>query len=282
LISQNRPYLTDFSLSFYAPTEDSSALGSLYWRAPETMCNQEYLAYSDVWGFAMLLVDAMYGCFYVRDVLAAHDHEEIIARLPYLIGLPSATHIQFTEHHTWFFSEFQACRFDSDTVLRVRAQSPQWEIDAGELEDFRRLITDTLVWHGPDRLTFAEILEHPFFGGPQITPLCDQPSALPLVSRVSSPHAEVMLKWIKYYYYETFHHTPPSAHDWLMEQLQTNAVRIIEQLTRLKASYDMQEVVRAVCQTGFFLSLNTRSNSSSFESRVFLILHLLAFRWYVV
>ncbi len=282
LISQNRPYLTDFSLSFSAPTEDSAALGSLYWRAPETMCNQEYLAYSDVWGFAMLLVDAMYGCFYVRDVLAAHDNDEIIAKLPYLIGLPGPTNIQFTENHAMFFSEFQSCRFDLTVVARIHAHSPQWEIETEELEDFRNFITETLVWHGPDRLTFAEILTHPFFGGPKVTPLCDQPSSLPLISPVSSPHAEVIHKWVKYYYFETFHHSPPVDHDWLVGHLQKNAMRVIDQLSSLQATYDIKEVVRAVCQTGFFLSLNTRSNSSSFESRIFLVLHLLAFQWYVV
>jgi len=281
--------ISDFTLTTFENKGHEIAFGTLYWRSPECLLMRECGVSSDVWAFGMMLLDCLYGCIYMRDIVQVEDNEDMLAKLIYIIGQPPVQWVQkyIPEKKHLLYKSFP------EIEEQIRKSTVQMTLSPKELECVRNLITNILQWDSAKRYTMDQILQHPFFSGKTINPLPQQ-SESPMLAcppkwcfeigekvctiqwRARS-EKDFIQRWIKYYYHDTFHTHLPVNLDWLLYDTTILVKRIVDRLKLLETTFNVKNVIKACCKFYYFMWRDYWPDDPFFECTVFHILYLLQF-----
>ena len=271
LIDDNRTLISDFTLTNFENKGTGISFGSLYWRSPETLAEHSSGKCNDIWGFGIMLLDALYGCYYMQDVLQVESNEDMLLKLPYLIGPPPET---WLERHPNKLD--RSIVFDERFIQRIRKTNTQISLSNAQTSNLHDLISRILQWEPADRATITEILNHPFFA------INDQiPSQWPekkwSIQWRDRQEKESLIKWIKFYYHETFHTALPSNYDWLLTDSMYLAKQLLDQLKSLQCTFNVNQIIRYAGQLYYFFYLDFYPECPLFECAIFHMLQLLEF-----
>lgn len=290
LISQQyRPMLSDFTLTTAEGKGNEIAFGTLYWRSPECLLLRGCQRSSDVWSFGMMLLDCLYGCTYMMNIMNAKDDHDLLIKLSCIVDPPSAEWLQANLEPL-----NDALPLERREQLRALWQGlvhpdPVWcdhvtehnqlqiSLQPQELEWVQDLISKLLVWEASQRLTMDQVLQHPMFTNvkavtpfPQVvSPFKTKlgPLKLPTASTSSAvqehpvfqitwrdpSEREYIRNWTKFFYLEQFHHNLPAEEDWLLSDITVMAKRLIDHLRLIECTFHLKTVIKVCSEFLFFL-----------------------------
>lgn len=178
---QYRPLISDFTLTTVENRGTEMAFGTLYWRAPECLTMRECRRPADVWAFGMMLLDCLYGCTYMMQVMNAKDDRDMLLKLACIVGAPSAEwlqkYVEATDSVVVGVAHGEAAASIERASLKAAllAPDPVWcdhvtehsqlqvSLQPPELAMMQDLLSKLLVWDPEQRLTMEQVLEHPVF-----------------------------------------------------------------------------------------------------------------------
>lgn len=274
MILDGNPLVSDFTLTNFEQKGNEMAFGTLYWRAPETLSQKAYGKPADVWSFGIMLLDCLYGCYYIKDIMKADNNMEVLSSLKYIIGLPEDKSLLEDEV------------YDDVIISHIQNNDIQIVLSDAQLAPLRDLIGKILLWNAEDRLTFEEILQHPFFT--PVAQTAPPPSYFPLKEKVwnifwkDASEKEILTKSAKYIYHETFRTATPSGLDWLTNDVVFLAKRLIDHLKTMQVTFNTNQITRNAAYFFYFLYLDHYPDNPLFESVVYHILHLLEFNVFIL
>ena len=174
--------LIDFSLCTYADTSTDDAVTTLQYRAPEVIVGLEYGRPADIWSFGMVLFNVLMGFHFTSLCTEEHKVRHSID-LMNAFGWPEWPEydraiINLLGHYSLPKSRPKKGYFDFENVLSSN-NSPEASALAADL------LSSILKTKPSDRLTWPQILEHPFWAYKQDIPNLKQWSPV-LPSRLKS------------------------------------------------------------------------------------------------
>ncbi len=266
--------ITDFTLTSFQDRVQETAFGSLFWRAPESLCQEPLRKPGDVWSFGMMLLDMVHGCCYMKDVMDVTDDTDMLSKLLYLVDTPTD---EWKYTHTLFWDQMRTP--NEETVIDSIQRFPRViKMEEAEQHAFEDLISHILIWDHRQRLTMNEILTHPFFAD-------DDPGAdTSIRSPVSDIHwnhgseREDLRKAVKNVYFDMHQVALPAHKDWFITDCVYLAKKCIDQLRTIPVTFSPPHIVFRVCQMMNFLTSDYYPDDPLFESVLFHLLHLLNFR----
>lgn len=290
--------ISDFTLTTFRDKGTDMAFGTLYWRSPECLLQQEAREPNDVWAFGVILMDSLYGCNYMGDIMQARDNEHLLQALACLLVDPSPEFVRkrFVENAGWSPQRVEQLLTHTDEQLSFRISDAKVQITLSEEElgMVQDMISRILLWDPEERLTMAQVLEHPFFTSSRaVNPLPRNSEVLgfdaPIIwkqhrlERVwnvqwrDRSEREYIKNWSKFFFHQTYNKVMPPEDDWLLEDCIILVKRVIDRLKLLETTFDVNHIIRACCQFMFFMWKDYWSDDPLFECVVFHLLNLLRF-----
>jgi serine/threonine protein kinase len=283
MIHDGNPLVSDFTLTNFEKKGNEMSFGTLYWRAPETLCQKAYGKPADVWAFGIMLLDCLYGCYYLKDIMKADNNMEVLSSLKYIIGLPDEKWFQNNDMSDVYGLDAQ---YDDVVISHIQNHDIQIVLSELQLTPLRDLIGKILLWNPEERLSFQEILDHPFFT--PITKSKEPPSYFPQKEKVwnifwkDDSEKEILTKSAKYIYHETFRTATPSGLDWLTKDVVFLAKRLIDHLKNMQVTFNTTQITRNAAYFFYFFYLDFYPDDPQFECIVYHILHLLEFNVFIL
>lgn len=270
LTSDYRVLITDFTISSHEGKGMTYPFGSLYWRAPECVLARDSTCQSDMWSFGMMLMDALYGCVYMEEVMKVDNNEDAWQALLAMLGEPPIE----------FIAQFVDAEHQKE-LWKKRKPPPRLDykvnMTRSEWKTVHDLLKQLLVWMPSNRITSADLLKHPVFlhsvppRGVTVQTMED------VVWRTASEKEHLRhLFQLRY-----------QLHDpWLLEEMVLLTKRVSEKLRSIQATFHQDHVVELCAKVLLFLWRDdTFVNDPFFESELYHVLHLLDFRifsWHVL
>lgn len=241
----DRVTLTDFTLASFVDRGEDISFGSLFWRAPETLSRVGYGRPADVWSLGVIVLDCLYGCCFMRDVLQGETNQDLL----------------------WKVSQFL---IDPEPLEHFRHLPVAVEMTPEELDGWQRLVSDMLRWEPTERIDIDRVLARL------------DPSSTPSLLVAPPPGLscdESLVRRARACYFTTFGFHPPPRLDWIHSEVAALCQRLTERLQEVKCSHSAETVMLYCAQVLYFLHLGFYPHDDElFESAVFHLLHLLDFR----
>lgn len=284
--------ISDFTLTTFEQKGDDMAFGTLYWRSPECLLKETCGTASDVWAFGVMILDALYGCFYLKDVMHARDNNDMLFKLNCLLTPPDTEWLE--AHLTPIQREHMSLPVDSELVEAVRTRQIQITVSEDQLVLVKDLVASILKWDVQQRPTMKEVLDHPFFQSRVVAPV-PQHSEDPLIDapllwcyqareKVWVIHwrdrseKEFIQREFKNVYFKLLKTEWSPNEQWLLDDTVVLAKRIVDRLKIMETTFDMKHLIHVCCEFCFFVWKNYwPEDDPLFESSMFHILNLLHF-----
>jgi len=281
--------ISDFTLTTFETKGHEIAFGTLFWRSPECLLMQACNTSADVWSFGVIILDCLYGCNYMKDVMHGTNNEDLISKLSQLLAPASpewtARCLPGKEHLLQ--------KSDPEVMRRIQESKIQITVSDKELELVQDLISRILVWDEGARPSMEEVLKHPFFVSKAINPL-PRTSENPMMDapiiwkynqmeRVWSiqwrdrSERQFIQRWAKYYYHQIFKLKMPEDEDWLLYDIVILSKRVIDRIKLLETTFHVKHIIKACCQFLYFIWKDYWPEDPLFECVMFHILYLLRF-----
>ena len=283
-----RYIISDFTLTTLQNKGNEIAFGTLFWRAPECAVERQCDTAADVWSLGIMMLDCMYGCHYLQQILGVDSNEDLLMKLTYVIGQPSSDWMQ-----TYLPDRpnLLSCR-DEATFEQIQAATSNIIGHEQDRNNFFDLIGKILKWEPSDRLTMREILQHPFFTDSNLAAsnlkaqLETDPSLSNAIAQTLTPvvrpwtiqwrndfekeHLEQRItKWHSIAYPDR------SLEAWLLQDIVVVCKKIIERLRVFQATFNVENIIKWVGHMYCFIWGHDWCEQECFEASIYHILNLL-------
>lgn len=281
--------LSDFTLTTFPKKGLEVPCASLYWRPPESMLGELYTPASDVFSFAVIIMDCLYGCSFFRDVLQIDSNEAGLTALCSVLGLPPATWVDRIKVPSVADSALRYRLSQATSALTLRDEEQQM------LDD---LLKHMLCWDPVERWTIEQVMLHPVFSLETFAPISKdaayeaqdmgQVMSFSSKQRWHEPTCEILWhteqekehisRLVKQAHHEIFETKLKDSEQWLLQDIIILAKRCIDRLRIIECTFDIKEVIHLCSQFYFFIwKQYWPEQDIHFEAGIFHLLHLLKF-----
>lgn len=269
LLAADKAVLTDFNLTTLGAKDGGCSLGTICWRPPECInAPAKYSVASDIWSFGIILLDCLYGCVFVKDVLqvVTSDH------------LPLGYRAMLTDQKApeWVHKHGR----DWDTIDTVRSRIRNAPHKLQECGDLMKVMAKMLKWDPAQRIKTADLWREPFFQkyAPSVS-MCQLIRIDRIVIAETLDPVQIKALWLRVL---PSHKPIPN---WCVPDTLLLASRLIRQLQTVNQTFEVEHVVSVCVNTLCYLWLGVwPSDNPLFESEMFHVLYLTqftVFSWYV-
>jgi serine/threonine protein kinase len=279
ITSQYDTYISDFTLTTFPKKGDEIAFGTLFWRSPECLLGKACGSGADVWSLGVMLLDCVYGCNYMKDIVDWRDDHDAIKKLIQLIGQPP---IQWIEANLTDETKEILFTHDEQLEMRIAESTVQITLTDDELKLAMDLVDRIMRWNPEDRPSIDEVLKHPFFGG-----YVETSKKVSTINREKVWHIhwrdqaekQHVENWVKFSYHDIFGVRIPHTDDWFLVDCVVLSKRIIDRLKIIEATFNVKNIIKMCVEFLGFIWKNywPTNDDVLFECKLYHILNLLKF-----
>lgn len=230
--------ITDFTLSNFSDLDQQfMSMGSLYYRSPECLMEVCYTQESDVWAFGMVLLDLLFGCCYMYDILKCETATDVFNNMVNIIGKPSQ---EYCEQNNLKIQDFKVTHPINYDLIKIVLSNQ-------ELHTVKTLLGKIFTWSMEDRLKVQDFAQY------SPVPLNCHTSSVHTIQWKSKHEKNAIQTKIQHYICDTLEFK--STTSLKLQHVLYLVKRIYDKFILQNSSFDLNQVIEMCSRCYLYLYL---------------------------